>query len=146
LYAAELHWRPKNIRPFDSVGVEMKLTDVIVSSADGAIAAKLAASLSPHLSAVSIGLSFEQTRDAIARHRATGAVIDLETCDLGQVEQLCREFPATRIVCTHRLADEQMWVAALTAGAADCCYDADIASILRAVGQAAAPAARRTAA
>jgi len=124
----------------------MNSMNVIVSSANAAAATKLAASLAPHLSGISIGTSFEETRAAIARNRAGGAVVDLETCDLGQVQQLCREFPGTNIVCTHRLADEQMWVAALSAGAVDCCYDGDVASILKAVGHAAALKAKRTAA
>ncbi len=123
----------------------MQSMDVIVSSTDVAMAARLAASLNPYLPGISIGHSLEETRAAIARHRSRGAVIDLETCGLEAVEQLCREFPGTRVVCTHRLADEQMWVAALSAGAADCCYEADVDSILRAVGTAAS-AVRSTAA
>jgi len=123
----------------------MKLMHVVVSSADPAIAARLAASLSPHLAGITVGHSLHETRAAIARHRSAGVVVDLETLNLDDVEQLCREFPGAHVVCTHRLADEQMWTAALTAGAVDCCYDADVDGILKSVGFA-RPVARSTAA
>src|SRR5581483_1335618 len=70
---------------FKFAGAAMNSMNVIVSSANAAAATKLAASLAPHLSGISIGTSFEETRAAIARNRAGGAVVDLETCDLGQV-------------------------------------------------------------
>jgi hypothetical protein len=126
-------------------GAEMKFSHVVVSSADPAIAARIAASLSPHFPGVAVSHSLLETQAAIARHRATGVVVDLETLNFDDVQELCREFPRTNVVCTHRLADEHMWTAALTAGAVDCCYDADVASILRGVGEA-VPVARSTAA
>jgi hypothetical protein len=36
-------------------------------------------------------------------------------------------------VCTHRIPDDEMWAEALTAGAIDCCQNADVAGILDAV-------------
>jgi DNA-binding NarL/FixJ family response regulator len=119
----------------------MKLMHVVISSTDPSIAARLAASLSSHLPGIVIGHSLHETRAAIARHRAIGVVVDLETLNVDDVEQICREFPRANVVCTHRLADEQMWTAALGAGAVDCCYDVDVECILRAVGFA-GPAAR----
>ena len=47
-----------------------------------------------------------------------------------QVQQLTRQFSATKIVCTHRLADEKMWAEALAAGAADCCHSSDVRAIV----------------
>jgi hypothetical protein len=127
-------------------GADMKSLQVVVSSANPAVAAELAASLRPHCPAIVVGKSLQETRAAIARHRATGVVVDLETLNLGEVEQLCREFPGTSVVCAHRLPDERMWTAALSAGAADCCHIADVASILKAVGSGSAPLVRSTAA
>ena len=58
------------------------------------------------------------------------AIVDLELAALSEVQQLKREFAATTIVCTHRLADETMWANALAAGAADCCYASDVRAIV----------------
>ena len=37
------------------------------------------------------------------------------------------------IVCTHRIPDEQMWAAALAAGAEDVCPNDDVANVLTSV-------------
>ena len=58
------------------------------------------------------------------------AIVDLELVSLGEVQQLKREFAATTVVCTHRLADEKMWADALASGAADCCYASDVRAIV----------------
>ncbi|HSM87586.1 MAG TPA: hypothetical protein VLT16_15625, partial [Candidatus Limnocylindrales bacterium] len=58
------------------------------------------------------------------------AIVDLELAGVDHVQQLRREFPATTIVCTHRLADEKMWTQALSAGAADCCFNSDVRAIV----------------
>jgi len=49
------------------------------------------------------------------------------------VENLHREFPALPIVCTHRIPDEEMWMAALAAGASDVCPADDVANVLTSV-------------
>jgi hypothetical protein len=51
---------------------------------------------------------------------------------LSEVECLHRDFAGTCIVCTHRLADEEMWTAALSAGATDVCPSFDTRSIVTA--------------
>jgi hypothetical protein len=37
------------------------------------------------------------------------------------------------IVCTHRVPDEEMWMAALTAGAADVCPSDDVGNVITSV-------------
>jgi DNA-binding NarL/FixJ family response regulator len=68
----------------------------------------------------------------IAKHRAGIAIVDMEAASISDVEHLSREFPKACIVCTHRLADEDMWTAAVSAGAADVCPPSDTRCILRA--------------
>ncbi len=124
----------------------MQSVHVLVASNNPATAAKLAASLKPHFPSVLIRGSLEEARSAISGKRTRIVVLDLETVSLDQVQQLCREYTGISFICTHRLADEQMWTAALNAGATDCCYDGDVAGILRAAGAAAAPISRTAAA
>ena len=74
--------------------------------------------------------SLDEARSAVARFRASFAVLDLELIRLAEVKELCSEFPATAFVCVHRLADDLMWSQALAAGAMDCCLTSDLKSIL----------------
>jgi hypothetical protein len=60
-------------------------------------------------------------------------VLDLENSCLEEVERLHEEFPALSIVCTHRLADEELWTAALSEGAADICESGNTDDIVRSV-------------
>jgi len=73
-----------------------------------------------------------ELRNSIEKHVAGIAILDMEAASISDVEHLAREFPKARIVCTHRLADEDMWAAALNAGAADVCPPSDTRGILRA--------------
>ena len=60
-------------------------------------------------------------------------VLDLEDCCLSEVKRLCREFPGLSIVCTHRLADEELWAEALNQGAADMCETRNTDGIVHSV-------------
>jgi DNA-binding NarL/FixJ family response regulator len=71
-------------------------------------------------------------RNSIAKHRADVVILDVEKIPFLAIEQLSREFPSVCIVCTHRLADEEMWTTALNAGAADICTSSDTRAILAA--------------
>jgi len=66
------------------------------------------------------------------KNRAEALVLDMEAASLDDLRYLSRELPATRIVCNHRIADEQLWIAALNAGAADCCASSDRKAIVNA--------------
>ena len=62
--------------------------------------------------------------------RAPFAVVDLELIRMPELKQVCAQFPATAIVCIHRLADDALWSEALAMGAVDCCYAGDLQGIL----------------
>ncbi len=111
----------------------MQPLNVVVATKDPRAAAELADRLNVHFRLVAVASSLEETRLAIPRYRAQLAVIDLETVSLQMVRELCREFSQTSVVCTHRLADEEMWTLALGAGAIDCCHNADVGGIVQAV-------------
>jgi hypothetical protein len=74
----------------------------------------------------------DEIRNTIARVKARLAIVDLELVSFSQLGELCREFPGTAFVCTHRLADEGMWSQSLAQGAVDCCLASDLPGILRA--------------
>ena len=71
-------------------------------------------------------------REVVARLRAQLVIVDLEVVSFQELGELCREFPSTAFVCTHRLADDVMWSQSLAAGAVDCCLAGDIPRILEA--------------
>jgi DNA-binding NarL/FixJ family response regulator len=79
-----------------------------------------------------------QLRHAILKARANVAVLDLEMFTLSEVQAICQEFSNVSIVCTHRLADEQLWTNVMNVGAADCCLPSDVNGILFAVRRYAA--------
>jgi DNA-binding NarL/FixJ family response regulator len=108
----------------------MKPLSVVVAQSNGKTAEMLAQSLYNHFRVVNVAENLDELRFAIPRHRADVVIVDLELAPLSQVQQLTREFGATRIICTHRLADEKMWTEALAAGAADCCYASDVRAIV----------------
>lgn len=108
----------------------MKPLTVVVAQGDPQAAEALAASLLNHFKAVHVARSLEEARNSVPKHRADLLVVDLELASLPEVEQLRRELPATAVVCTHRLADEELWARALAAGAVDCCHSSDVRSIV----------------
>jgi AmiR/NasT family two-component response regulator len=108
----------------------MKPLSVIVAQSNSKTAELLAKSLCNHFRAVNVAGNLDELRNAILRHRADVAILDLELANLDDVQQLAREFAGTTIVCTHRLADEKMWSDALAAGAADCCFASDVRAIV----------------
>jgi DNA-binding NtrC family response regulator len=103
----------------------MQALTIIVFQRDPRLAQSLASTLSHHYHAVHIADSVDELRVDIARHRAEVAVLDIEATNLREVARLHGEFPGVSIVCTHRVADEEMWTAALTAGASDMCPACD---------------------
>src|SRR5689334_20282138 len=108
----------------------MKPLSVVVAQSNSKTAEMLARSLYNHFRVVNLAGNLDELRFAIPRHRADVAIVDLELAPLDQVHEITREFGATRVICTHRLADEKMWTEALAAGAADCCYASDVRAIV----------------
>jgi DNA-binding response OmpR family regulator len=108
----------------------MQALSIIVFQREPRLAQALASTLSLHYHAVYVATSIEELRIDIPRHRADVAVLDIEASCLTDVARLHREFPGVSIVCTHRVADEEMWAAALNAGASDMCPACDTQGIL----------------
>lgn len=106
---------------------------VVLYQNDAATAEILAASLSQHFPSVYLTRSREEIRPAIARYRAQVLVLDVETSGSCELERLHQEFPGLCIVCTHRLADEELWAEALNQGAADMCVPWNTDDVVRSV-------------
>ncbi len=111
----------------------MQPLNVVIASRDSQAASQLAASLHQHFRSVAVARSLDEVRRAIPKHRAQLAIVDLELASVDDVKRLTHEFDHTSIVCTHRIPDEEMWAAALAAGAIDCCQNADVSGIVQAV-------------
>ena len=109
----------------------MQALTILVFQRDARLAQALASTLCLHYHSVHVADSMEELRSAIARHRADVAILDIEQSCLADVARLHREFPRLSIVCTHRVADEEMWTAALDAGASDMCPAFDAHGILQ---------------
>jgi hypothetical protein len=102
---------------------------VIANSAEAVIASPVNVS-SPDSQSFATVHATTDIPETVARLRAQLAVVDLEVVSFSELGELCKEFPATAFVCTHRLADDAMWARALAAGAVDCCLSADLQSIV----------------
>jgi DNA-binding NarL/FixJ family response regulator len=118
---------------------------VVVLQKDPAIAQSLAAGLRSLFQSVHVAGSDRELRDLVAQNLPEVAVLDVEGLQFSDVEKLHQDFPSLSILCTHRVPDEEMWMAALEAGAVDVCpsYDVEaiLASILRSVALAQGTAA-----
>jgi hypothetical protein len=75
-----------------------------------------------------------QLRDEVTQTHAKIVVLDMEAASIAEIEQFVRDFPFVRLVCNHRLADDEVWKAAMNAGAEDCCSSRDMRGILNAAG------------
>src|SRR5690242_12984337 len=99
----------------------MQQTNVVLLQSDPNVAQTLATSLSNSFHRVHVARSVDELRHAAAKHHPFAIILDLETASLDDVESLKRDFQETRIVCNHRVADEEMWTRTLSVGADDCC-------------------------
>lgn len=107
----------------------MQALSVVLLQGDSRVAQSLAVSMSQAFHSVHAVQSVEELRSRIARQRAEVIVVDLELLSVSELQALSKEFPSTSIVCTHRLADEEMWTSTLNAGAADICHSHDTRAI-----------------
>jgi DNA-binding NtrC family response regulator len=126
--------QPKATAQAVKQGESMEPMSVVLYQNDARTAQILANSLSQHFESVHLARSHEELRPTIARNRAQVLVLDMEKSYWGEVERLHREFPSLSIVCTHRLADEELWTEALNKGAADICeprQDEVVRSVMR---------------
>jgi DNA-binding NtrC family response regulator len=114
-------------------GMCMEPLSVVLFQTDAKTAQILAENLSQHVRSVHLARTCDEIRPSIAGHRAEVLVLDLENSCLNEVERLHREFPGLCIVCTHRLADEELWTEALSQGATDMCEPRNTEDIVRSV-------------
>jgi DNA-binding NtrC family response regulator len=105
---------------------------VVVLEHNPGVARSLAGGLRSHFS-VHVTRSREELREDVTRTNPQAVVLNLEHWQLHDVENLHRDFPALPIVCTHRVPDEDMWMAALAAGASDVCPADDVTNVLTSV-------------
>jgi DNA-binding NtrC family response regulator len=110
----------------------MQALNIVIAQNDPAVAAMLASSLDRYFRSVRLARSLDELRSAIPKGRPDAVVADLETVTLEQVHELTAEFQVP-VVCTHRLPDESMWTAALSAGAIDICQNSDVDGITEAL-------------
>jgi DNA-binding response OmpR family regulator len=106
---------------------------VVVLESDPKLAQSLAGGLSSHFKSVQVTQSEGELRERIARTRPEAVILDMEFSRLTAVRNLRRDFPTLPIVCTHRLPDEELWIAALEAGASDVCPADDVPNVLSSV-------------
>lgn len=105
---------------------------ILIANSDRQRSALLAKGLREHARNVVITDDARGLQNAVPKHRPDVVVADLETINYETVAELRKAFAHVNVVCTHRVPDEQMWAAALEAGASDCCCVADVDDIVRA--------------
>jgi hypothetical protein len=113
--------------------------NVVLAQHDPTAASTLLNNLRGQCRAVAVSRKDELRRE-IMKSRAEVAVLDLEMFSLPEVAGICNEFKNVSIVCTHRIADEEIWTKVMNAGAEDCCLPSDVNGILFAVRRYAARA------
>jgi DNA-binding response OmpR family regulator len=106
---------------------------VVVLERDPKVAQDLACELRPHFHSVDVMHSRDELRERVSANQPEALVFDIEYWRLTDVATLHRDFPQLPIVCTHRVPDEEMWMAALQAGASDVCASDDVRSVLTSV-------------
>jgi DNA-binding NtrC family response regulator len=111
----------------------MERTNVVLYNKDVEVAKLLADGLAGHVRSTFLAQSCDEIRPTVAQHRAGVLVLDVEGLSLDVVQRLRQEFPALSIVCTHRLADEELWAEALTRGAADICAPRNTQDVVQSV-------------
>jgi len=105
----------------------------IVLESDPMVAQSLAGGLSSHFHSIHFTRSGEELRERVAKNRPEVVILDMESSRLSDVRNLHHDFPTLPIVCTHRLPDDQLWIAALEAGASDVCASDDVQNVLTSV-------------
>ncbi|HXZ32287.1 MAG TPA: hypothetical protein VEH30_08395 [Terriglobales bacterium] len=110
----------------------MQAQDLVLLQCDSGVAKSLVAALTSSFRSIHHVSSLDELRTSIAKHRASIAILDIEKTSFVDVERLSHDFPTACIVCTHRCADEEMWTAALNAGAADLLPSSDTRGIVQA--------------
>lgn len=106
---------------------------VVLLARDTKTAQSLAGGLGHYFHSVVLANSRDELREKVARNRPQAVVLEVEHIRLADVRNLHEDFPTLPIVCTHRIPDEELWMAALEAGASDMCASDDVQDVLRSV-------------
>jgi DNA-binding response OmpR family regulator len=106
---------------------------VVLLAKDPKVAQLIAGGLQSHFHAVVVTRSGDELREKVEKNRPEAVVFDIEYSRLAEVATLHRDFPSLPIVCTHRIPDEELWMAALEAGASDVCPASDVNDVLTSV-------------
>jgi DNA-binding response OmpR family regulator len=114
----------------------MQYTNVVLLQSDPKVAETLAQLLANSFHSVHVANSVDELRYAAAKHRPAALVLDLESATLTDVAALTKEFDGVRVICNHRVPDEEMWTNTLSVGAEDCCPSSDMRGILSAAMRA----------
>jgi DNA-binding NtrC family response regulator len=110
----------------------MAQMNVVIVQSDPQHAESLAVALGSKLCNVSVAASLDELRHAVDKQRIHAVVVDLDMVSMKEVAALRREY-GIEVICTHRVADEKMWVDAVNAGAIDVCYPTDTYAIFGAL-------------
>src|SRR5438067_10222135 len=108
----------------------MQPTNIVLLQSDPKVARTLAALLANSFHRVHVAKSIDELRHAAAKHHPSAIVLDLESVNINDLEALTREFEGVRVICNHRVPDEEMWTRTLSVGADDCCPSSDMRGIL----------------
>ena len=102
----------------------------VVLESDPKLAKSLAGGLSSHFNSVLLTRSRDELRERVAGSQPEVVILDMEYSPLTDVSNLHHDFPSLPIVCTYRIPDDELWVAALEAGASDVCRADDVPNVL----------------
>lgn len=91
--------------------------------------------LSSHFRDVHLARSGDELRERVAQNKPEVVVLDVEYSRLSDIRNLRSDFPSLPIVCTHRIPDDDLWIAAMEAGASDVCPSDDPQKVLASVLQ-----------
>ncbi|MGA2961856.1 MAG: hypothetical protein ABSD96_09295 [Candidatus Korobacteraceae bacterium] len=114
----------------------MQSLSILIVQADGRVGELLVANLRTHFREIRVVRLHELWEKPFQNQEPYAVVVDLELVNFRELHEICGRYRNSAVICTHRLADDEMWVAALAAGATDCCAPSDIHSILRAASDA----------
>jgi DNA-binding response OmpR family regulator len=113
----------------------MQLTTIVLLQSDPNVAQMLSESLGNSFHRVYVARSVDELRHETAKYHPRAIILDLEAATFRDLEALKREFQETRIICNHRVADEEMWTRTLDAGADDCWASSDTRGIVSAAAR-----------
>lgn len=102
----------------------------VILEGDSRLARSLAGGLSSHFNPIHLTHSGDELRARIAGSRPEVVILDMEYSRLTDVRNLHRDFPSLPIVCAYRIPDEELWIAAMEAGASDVCPADDVQNVV----------------